>query len=1152
MPDSKPSFIENVNKISQNLNTIIKSIDLFDDNVVDRLEQLAELDISLITQDLDKGNYLGNRKIDIDLALNNTSEIEEVSYSGAKLTLNDGTEVDIHFSTFDTDGNEIIEEITSYTALYTKITQGIDAYNATQVDVQKHIVNYEIDVINETIEALPTLLRIRDVDGSACNIDRVVLSVYGGGLPVESNPSYFWTKTTSSLQVLANRVGDIIQLGNNIDKIIALSDKEDEIAYLYDTRSDLQALSNELITIINLNANMPIVTRVNANIDNINTANSFEDEIKDVVEIKSEVVAVDANKTDISNVSLNIAKVKDVSNNKANIDKVANNEPNINSVVANLSDITTALQNAQTASTKAAEASAYADDAKAYRDELTGVSAQALSVSSSTPASANYNSNNGVLTFAIPQGVKGDRGEAFTVNASGTIDNRSTYDDQSPPFAYLSLDESPTQIYFKKTDTSGDWTDGVAFGKGDKGDKGDKGEGILSIVRTDGDGSSGTIDTYTITFTDNTTTTFTVKNGDDGAVMSVAGKTGDVTLTKADVGLSDVDNTSDAEKPISNATQTALNDKEPKDTTILKSANIGIDVQAYNADTVVDAGYVHTDNNYTTTEKNKLSDVEENANNYVHPDTHPISKISGLQSALDDKVDNSRVLTDVPSGATFTDTWRDISDSVTSTSSEVGASSKAVKTAYDMATSKQPYNADTVIDAEYVHTDNNYTTTEKNKLSDVEENANNYVHPSTHDMSMISGLGDALADKADTSSVYTQAQIDSKLTEGAGGGVNADKFDGFESEQSLLYKGDIPDNVDLNDYIIAGLYHQNSSSQAANGSNYPRGAAGMLEVVNDGKMVYQTYKLYGNYKTIYYRTKYDDTWYPWSEIANTHSTVDNAVHLNGLVLTAGGDADTVVRRNSSGDISTRLFRSEYTAANETINYIMTQREVGDSSDKDNYMRPSTPSQLVAALPAADILDKIKTVAEESLLFKEILPDSSDLNDYIVSGIYELENGEGVSNRPDSNETGILIVIYYESKEFVYQIFYTYSSEKTYERRRGSDGTWYSWKLNIKKSDLSEIGVNQSLIDETSNRDKGIAVQNQTGKPIEITVTIIGTGNHNAFASLLVNDKKVSMSRVDIDGAYIMPVFNKIIQDGETYEFSGDTDYYNIYSWYELR
>ena len=45
------------------------------------------------------------------------------------------------------------------------------------------------------------------------------------------------------------------------------------------------------------------------------------------------------------------------------------------------------------------------------------------------------------------------------------------------------------------------------------------------------------------------------------AVATVAGRTGNVVLTKSDVGLSNVNNTADVDKPISNATQAALNDK---------------------------------------------------------------------------------------------------------------------------------------------------------------------------------------------------------------------------------------------------------------------------------------------------------------------------------------------------------------------------------------------------------------------------------------------------------------------------------------------------------------------------------------------------------------------------------------------------------------
>ena len=52
------------------------------------------------------------------------------------------------------------------------------------------------------------------------------------------------------------------------------------------------------------------------------------------------------------------------------------------------------------------------------------------------------------------------------------------------------------------------------------------------------------------------------KSDTTDAVASVAGRTGNVTLTKADVGLSNVDDTSDASKPVSTATATALGLKE--------------------------------------------------------------------------------------------------------------------------------------------------------------------------------------------------------------------------------------------------------------------------------------------------------------------------------------------------------------------------------------------------------------------------------------------------------------------------------------------------------------------------------------------------------------------------------------------------------------
>lgn len=70
---------------------------------------------------------------------------------------------------------------------------------------------------------------------------------------------------------------------------------------------------------------------------------------------------------------------------------------------------------------------------------------------------------------------------------------------------------------------------------------------------------------------DNGNGTFTIV--EIGAVVSVAGRTGAVTLGRADVGLGNVDNTSDANKPVSAAQQNALNLKA--DVTAVATALLG-------------------------------------------------------------------------------------------------------------------------------------------------------------------------------------------------------------------------------------------------------------------------------------------------------------------------------------------------------------------------------------------------------------------------------------------------------------------------------------------------------------------------------------------------------------------------------------------------
>mgnify|MGYP001130678745 CR=1 FL=1 len=72
-----------------------------------------------------------------------------------------------------------------------------------------------------------------------------------------------------------------------------------------------------------------------------------------------------------------------------------------------------------------------------------------------------------------------------------------------------------------KGDTGAPGTPGA---KGDTGERGETGVGVQSVERTAGDGSPGTADTYTITLTDGSTSTFTVYNGADGTSFTVLGR----------------------------------------------------------------------------------------------------------------------------------------------------------------------------------------------------------------------------------------------------------------------------------------------------------------------------------------------------------------------------------------------------------------------------------------------------------------------------------------------------------------------------------------------------------------------------------------------------------------------------------------------------
>lgn len=184
------------------------------------------------------------------------------------------------------------------------------------------------------------------------------------------------------------------------------------------------------------------------------------------------------------------------------------------------------------AQASASSASASATIATNKSNEIKAITAQSTTGAAGTQASASYNPTDGKFTFNIPQGIKGDKGESFTVNSSGITASRTLYDAQQTGWSFLDITTST--LYFKASNTSGDWSSGVPFGKGDIGETGEQGVGIASFTfvstnHTSGlPAQSGGTDTYRVTLTNTNTFDYQVYNGLDASLEYVDTQVGNV------------------------------------------------------------------------------------------------------------------------------------------------------------------------------------------------------------------------------------------------------------------------------------------------------------------------------------------------------------------------------------------------------------------------------------------------------------------------------------------------------------------------------------------------------------------------------------------------------------------------------------------------
>ncbi len=277
---------------------------------------------------------------------------------------------------------------------------------------------------------------------------------------------------------------------------------------------------------------------------------------------------------------------------------------------------------------------------------------------------------------------------------------------------------------------------------------------------------------------------------------------------------------------------------------------------------VTDENYNHTDNNYTTTEKNKLAGIAAGAEVNVQSDWNTNSVLN--DSYIKNKPTKVSAFTN-DAGYIVNETdptvpaWAKAANKPTYTASEVGALPS--NTVIPSKTSQLTNDSSFISDANYNHTDNNFTTTEKTKLAGL----------SNYDDTALANR--VTANETALANVYTKTQIDSKFTNVVSTDVSL--FDGVDNYVVLSASYDEPN--ECNTLLITDNYSGNSlllplaggfilksgvdydSVSPANGTitlspsevNYivPRAAAGnytiALETVSNTSIM-PTYNLYVN------------------------------------------------------------------------------------------------------------------------------------------------------------------------------------------------------------------------------------------------------------------------------------------------------------------
>ena len=532
---------------------------------------------------------------------------------------------------------------------------------------------------------------------------------------------------------------------------------------------------------------------------------------------------------------------------------------------------------------------------------------------------------------------------------------------------------------------------------------------------------------------------------------------------------------------------------------------------------VQDANYVHTDNNYTTTEKTKLAGIEAGAQVNVEPligttlNTTPLQVLNAIQNGVPVSITH----TDATYGAgTVTSFYY-----------------SAVNNAVIGSTVAKVYNGGQFVG--YLlfelmgHTTANtwimYNTMLAEKTDIPDELADLGDDP-TH--RLVTDTEKAAWDGKSEVSANPQSTTGGSLSSIEIDGVGYSISGGGESANAWLNTGGTnlnpaSDNlIDLNDYTTPGVYYCSDNSKSQYVSNRPTNNAQVFTLVVQkvGSAVSNWRQIYyeaGATPRMYYRAKNgsSSSWQEWksealsSDIPTswklTHDTTlidatsSNPVDLNDIATPGTYHAN---------DGNVAYISNKPALATQTKRFLLVVQNISNTANAYQiYMEGSQSRWFIrnttnygstwSAWAQIAYADKMWRLAEGTQL-NATSESRLDLNTIDAAGTYYTPNetsGPYIDHKPvEANNRFTLIVqaLGNADSNRVRQIYQSIGTHDIYERyRNGTSANWSSWRRFVYDNEIS-----QPLIGTTATVTPSQVLDAlQAGRPIYIAYTETESG-----------------------------------------------------------